>query len=204
MSDRNKRTLKTYNQNVDKYVEGTVQVTSGFQKEWLDSVFKGLPRDVAILEIGSGFGRDAQYLESKGYVVEVTDASVGFVEYLRSNGRPAKLLDIVNSHPDEKYDVILACAVFLHFTDTDFQQAVRNVRDSLLENGKFAFSVKLGDGDGWSSEKVDAPRYFNYYQPDELEKAIARAGMRVVDMQVYEDKWIHVVSQTGLSDGSTA
>lgn len=203
MSDRNKRTLETYNQNVDRYVEGTVQVTSGHQKEWLDSVFMGLPRDAAILEIGSGFGRDARYIESKGYVVEMTDASKGFVEYLQSHGHPVELLDIVNNRPDEKYDVILACAVFLHFTDADFQQAVRNVRDSLLENGKFAFSVKLGDGDGWSSKKVDAPRYFNYYQPDELERALARAGMGVLDMQVYEGKWIHAVSQSSLPDGSS-
>ena len=194
MSERNTRTLNTYSQNVDKYIDGTVRITSGFQKDWIDDVFRGVPRDAAILEIGSAFGRDALYLESKGYVVEMTDASVGFVEYLQSNGHSAQLLDIVRSRPVEKYDVVLACAVFLHFTDTDFQQAVKNVRDCLLDGGKFAFSVKLGDGDGWSNEKMGAPRYFNYYQPDGLENALADAGMQTTDLQVYDDKWVYATA----------
>ena len=196
MSKRNTRTLNTYNQNLSKYIDGTLRTTSGFQKDWLDGVFMGVPRDAAILEIGSAFGQDALYLESKGYVVEMTDASAGFVDYLQSNGHSAQLLDIVRSRPVEKYDIVLACAVFLHFTDTDFKQAIKNVRDCLLDGGKFVFSVKLGDGDGWSNEKMGAPRYFNYYQPDGLKNALADAGMQVIDLQVYDDKWIHVVSMS--------
>ena len=201
MSVSNQDTIKAYDGGVERYIDGTIGVTSGFQKDWLDRVFADIPVDASILEIGSAFGRDAHYLSSKGYALELTDGSAGFVDYLRSEGFDVQLLNIVKDRPAKKYDTILACGVFLHFTDEDFQQAVSNVRISLRDGGRFAFSVKLGDGDDWSDEKMGVPRYFHYYQPDELERALARAEMSIVDMQVYEDRWICVISQASAPDG---
>lgn len=193
MSEANQETLQTYNQGVERYIDGTVKVTSGWQQAWLDSVFSDIALGAPILEIGSAFGRDARYLMSKGYKPSLTDASTSFVEYLREGGLDADVLDIVNDRPSGMYDVILACAVFLHFTDEDFQKAVGNVRAALNDNGKFAFSVKRGEGEEWTEEKMDAPRYFNYYEPERLRKKLGEAGMRVIDIQP-DEKWLHVVS----------
>ena len=129
-----------------------------------------------------------------GYTPNLTDASAAFVEYLRENGLLANVLDIINQAPPKKYDVIVACAVFLHFTDEDFQKAVINVRDALKDGGKFAFSVKQGEGEEWTEEKMDAPRYFNYYSPERLKEKLGKAGMKIIDIQLDGQKWMQVVS----------
>ncbi len=193
MSIENQQTLEVYNNGVSEYIHGTVQQTDGPQKEWLDFVFLDIPVDARVLEIGSAFGRDARYIIGKGYDVDLTDASTGFVDYLRKEGHVAELLDIVRQALDKKYDVILACAVFLHFTTEDFRRAVINVRSMLGKDGRFAFSVKRGDGDEWTDNKMGAPRYFRYYQEAELGKILDTLGMQIIDSRVLSDKWIHVV-----------
>lgn len=201
MSKANSSTLDTYNKNVQQYIDGTVQVTSGFQGKWIDGLLTDLPKNASILEIGSAFGRDATYIREQGYVPDVTDASVGFVEYLRQHGFEANWLNIVEQQPTKQYDLILACAVFLHFTDEDFTSALTNVRSGLKSDGRFAFSLKQGKGDEWSETKLGAQRYFRYWQKFDVETALINADMNIVDFQTTEDgKWIHVVAEKEMRD----
>lgn len=196
MSEANAKTLTTYNHGVDEYIFGTVQETSGQQMEWLDFVFENTPKDAKVLEIGSAFGRDAAYLIKKGYNLDLTDGSVGFVNYLNSHGFYAEYLDIVTDAPKKQYDIILACAVFLHFTDDDFKQAIVHVKQVLTEGGKLAFSVKHGDGDAWSDDKMGSPRYFRYWRREELETVLSGLGMSIIDLKILNnDKWLHVVCE---------
>lgn len=190
MSEANQKTLATYNNGVENYVNGTPQFTDGFQKKWLDSVFSDVPKDASILELGSAFGRDARYLKDLGYDLELTDASESFVSYLNKHDFNASVLDIVSDRPQKQYDVVLACAVFLHFTDEDFRKALANVESALLPGGKFVFSLKIGDGEAWSQEKMNAPRYFNYWREAGVEHELKRVGMELVDAQDSDDKWL--------------
>lgn len=196
MQDANYRTLKTYSDGVQNYIKGTVPLTSGDQKDWLDFVFQAVSKSAKILEIGSAFGRDATYITQKGYELELTDGSTGFVDYLNGQGFSAKMLDIVNEAPKDEYDVILACAVFLHFTDSDFERAVANVKQGLKPDGRFAFSLKQGDSEEWTESKMGAPRYFNYWRKERLEGALATLGMRIINFQVLNNgKWLHIISE---------
>lgn len=195
MLDTNSTTLNAYDEGVQKYIDGTGQATSGSQKEWLDFVFKDVPKTANILEIGSAFGRDGSYLIDQGYNLKLTDGSEGFVDYLNTHGFTATKLDIVNQQPKGHYDVILACAVFLHFNDNDFKKAVLHTKAALAEDGKFAFSVKQGDGEEWSDHKMSAPRYFKYWRRDRLYEILSELGMKITDFQILsDDKWLHIVS----------
>lgn len=195
MSKSNEITIATYDNDVQAYIDGTPQQTAGFQKQCIDVLLNTLPKDAAILEIGSAFGRDAKYLIERGYSPELTDATPGFVQYLTEHGFDARLLDIVQQQPEKKYDLILACAVFLHFTDDDFSRAVGHVRDSLQPAGRFAFSLKYGEGEEWSSDKMGAPRYFRYWNETTLENKMGNLGMRLLDVDVSDDgKWLHAVA----------
>lgn len=201
MSQANQATLETYNKGVWQYINGTAQETDGDQKLWLDKVFAGVPLEAKILEIGSAFGREAKYLTSKGYQVVMTDGSAGFVEYLRERGESAELLDIINETPRDQYDVILACAVFLHFDDEDFNRAARNVQVSLRAGGQFAFSVKRGVGEQWLEKKMGSPRYFHYWDEASLPERLAQAGMRMANIQTSSDeKWLHVVAESDVDE----
>lgn len=195
MSQANETTIATYDNGVNEYIEGTVQVTSGFQKRWLDEELQDLPKDAAILEIGSAFGRDARYLIERGFAPELTDATPGFVEHLTAQGLEATLLDIISQQPEKPYDLILACAVFLHFTEDDFDAAIGHVRDALTAEGRFAFSLKYGEGEEWTESKMGAPRYFRYWNEATLEDRLGELDMRVIDMRLSDDgKWLHAVA----------
>lgn len=72
MSQQNSQTITTYNQSVDMYVNSDMtRSLEGFYNSWIDDVFRNAPKDARILEIGSAHGRDATYLQSKGFTVQV-------------------------------------------------------------------------------------------------------------------------------------
>lgn len=67
-----------------------------------------------ILELGSGPGRDAEYLESLGVSVARTDGALAFVEMMRAEGFTAEVLDMRTGQFNGTYDAVVANAVLLH------------------------------------------------------------------------------------------
>lgn len=116
MSDTNDTTVQSYDAHIQEYIDGTPQVVQGFVKSWIDTVLAGLSHDTQILEFGSAFGRDADYIESKGYKVQRTDVTPGFVTLLQSQGHQASILNAITDDLNGPYDLVFADAVLLHFT----------------------------------------------------------------------------------------
>ncbi len=196
MSQENQKTLETYTAGVQEYIEGTEGDTDEHTRTVIDLVLMDRPHDTTILEIGAAFGREAKYMASKGYQPDLTDGSAGFVEYLSAQGMPAKLLDVVNQPILWQYNVIFAFAVLLHFTDEDFDKAVANVRSALKKDGVFVFSLMRGEGERWTDAKLGAPRYFQYWQEDELRERLWGLGMSVTEVRDgLEGRWMFVVAE---------
>ena len=183
MDDENARTIKSYESRYVEYTTATVNTVQGPMKEWLDSVVEELPLDAEIFEIGSGFGRNAKYLEAKGYTVHCSDATEGFITILKAQGFDTQHLNALTDEIMGEYDLILANAVLLHFTDKDTTQVLRKIYQALKPGGRFVFSLKRGDGDEWSDSKVGLPRYFNYWQPEELTELLDTTGFKSVDIK---------------------
>jgi SAM-dependent methyltransferase len=92
--DENEITLQSYNQHIKEYVAGTPKsVIHGMFKDWIDRALANISKGSSVLELGSGFGRDADYIESKGYKVVRTDAAQGFVDLLKKQGHEALSLN---------------------------------------------------------------------------------------------------------------
>jgi 2-polyprenyl-3-methyl-5-hydroxy-6-metoxy-1,4-benzoquinol methylase len=91
MSDANDKTVQSYNTHVQDYIDHVPHEVTGIIKEWIDTAIEGLPKDASILEFGSAFGRDAAYLQNRGYTVECSDAAESFVSLLRQKGLKARL-----------------------------------------------------------------------------------------------------------------
>lgn len=85
-------TLASYEVCVEAYLQQTPPPAASV-RAYLDEV-ADLVGSGTILELGSGPGRDAAYLETGGPRVVRTDAANAFVELLRADGYPARLLDI--------------------------------------------------------------------------------------------------------------
>ena len=199
MDNSNKITLDSYQNNFQNYIEGTARSTKDdhFQGQWITSVLNMLTKNARILEIGSAFGRDAQFIYEKGYHnLELSDAFDAAVEHLNQKGLPARKLNILQDDLKESYDAVFASAVFLHFTRDELRAVLNKLIINLSPTGYLAFSVKQGSGDEWSDHKMGSPRYFCYWQNDELVKLLNSSGYKIVDICNTEDqKWIHVVAQ---------
>lgn len=194
--DSNAKTLATYDDNFSNYVEGTAQITSGFQKQWLEYVLGQQKKDASILEVGAGFGRDATFILEQGYTqLTVTDAFDAAVTALLKRGFAAKKLNLLLDDIDEDYDLIIAAAVFLHFTEDEFGRVLTKLKGALAKNGILAFSVKQGSGEEWTSAKMDAPRFFHYWNEADIKQVLAECGYSIIDIRHTQDgKWIHVTS----------
>jgi cyclopropane fatty-acyl-phospholipid synthase-like methyltransferase len=166
-------------------------------KEWLDTLFEGVQSDARILEIGSAFGRDAKYIESMGYSVHRTDASSGFVGYLRANGEDAETLNVLTDTIDEEsFDVIFADAVFLHFTKEEFISALKNVHTALLTGGRLGLTLKNGDGEEITRQKMNDDRYFRYWRAPELASTLSEAAFKNISIgEAIGGKWLHVFAE---------
>jgi 2-polyprenyl-3-methyl-5-hydroxy-6-metoxy-1,4-benzoquinol methylase len=188
MSDNNSETLRSYEARVTAYTEGTSQTVHGPAKAWIDSILNELQQNAKILEIGSAHGRDAIYFREMGFKIECTDAVSGFVSQLRASGFDARLFNVLSDELNEKYDLIFANAVLLHFDRSEFILVLRKLRSALKHGGQLAFSLKQGRGEAWSREKIDAPRYFSYWERENLEPLLAATDFT---------KWTIEESHTG-------
>lgn len=159
MSKTNNRTVESYNTHIQEYIDGTPHEVLGGDKDWLDGLLADVSKDARILELGSAFGRDAEYLAGLGYAVECTDATSAFVDLLQQKSFDAKVLNAIADELPQGIDFVLANAVLLHFNRDETMLVIKKVFDSLNANGKFAFTLKQGDGEGWSEEKLGAPRF---------------------------------------------
>lgn len=196
--NENQQTIQAYEGHVQEYVDGTYQGIEGDMKVWMDEFLASLSPESRILEIGSAFGRDAAYLQSKGFTVECSDGTQSFVDLLQEKGFNARKLDLINDAIDGTYDLIMANAVLLHFTREQTADVLKKVHASLKEGGMFAFTVKLGDGEEWNDAKLGVPRYFCYWQPEQLAEVVKNAGYDNVDVQQGTTKnfqWLQVIAR---------
>lgn len=204
MNDSNATTIQSYDGHIQEYIDNTPQTVDGFIRDWIDNVLARLPQDAKILEFGTAFGRDADYIESKGFTVERTDVTPGFVKLLQDNGRKARILNAITDDLGTSYDLIFADAVLLHFTRDEVQRVISKVHHALVNGGRFAFSLKIGEGEEWEETKLGAPRFFCYWTKETIQPVLEQAGF--TDIHVTDDHvshvgskaaWIHIIAVKG-------
>lgn len=185
MSDEqndNQRTLRSYQDKTQEYIDRT-PVNDATILEWLDEALALMPAPGTILEVGSGFGRDAKYIRSKGYDIECSDAVPNFVELLRAKGFNARMLNLLTDAIGGNYDMIIANAVLLHFNPEETMAVCSKIYDALTNEGVFAVRMKAGNGPRWSDEKLDAPRYFYDWQQQDLKLLFEECGFHWVSVR---------------------
>lgn len=187
MSETNQLTIEAYEQNVQAYIDGTIQEVTSAVKALLDGGLAGLDTSARILEVGSGPGRDADYIESRGFHVIRTDATKAFVDLQQSRGHEATVLNLLTDDIDTKYDLVHANAVLLHFTEPELELVLAKIYTALQPGGKFLFTLKTGTGDEQTNQKLGATRYFHYWQADEIEAKLSTAGFAETDIALHDD-----------------
>ena len=190
--EANRRTLAAYEEHVEAYLANSRPPDAPLLA-LLDRVAAAAPGGT-VLEIGSGPGLCANELEARGLTVRRTDATVAFVEKLRADGHPADVLDALTDDLGGPYDVLFANAVVLHFAPDDLAALLQRATVSARW---LAVTVKEGDGDAWSTAKLDAPRWFVYWREPALREVLTGAGWQVDTLDHVggrHDDWMTVLA----------
>ena len=118
-------------------------------------LLRHLPSRCRVLEIGGGSGRDAAFLLGEGYDVEVIDASQAMpdaacVAHPELHGRVRcaafPLDDDGTWQPSRPYDAIVSNAMLMHLPDHVLFDAVRQMRELLVERGVVLMGISHGRG----------------------------------------------------------
>ena len=190
-------TIQTYRENFDKYVARTGTEPRGEFKELLDFFASCLPAKGSIFEIGSASGRDARYLTERSFKVTCTDVIPEALQRLSAQGFETAEFDFRDDPKPEwisSFDGVFANASLLHASQDIFEDALKNVTLMLKPRGVFAFSLKTGEGEEITTEKMDAPRYFNYHSESEIRGILISLSFEILSLSYAEQgKWLHVI-----------
>lgn len=191
-------TLAAYEAKADEYVAKSPADISPQVKTWIDTLLHDVPLDAPLIEFGSGPGRDARYIASRGYTLTCTDATESFLEILRAAGFAARKLNLLTDDIEGSYDRAFANAVLLHFSPDELAGILKKVRSALTEDGQFGFTLKAGEGSAWSEGKLDMPRYFQYWNVERITQAVKDAGFSAAEVTAGPspkgDEWLLVIA----------
>ena len=201
-SNDNPKTVQAYNDHLQAYIDDQPKDPSLQLQEYIRKILQLSSKPSRILELGSGPGRDAQWIENQGFKVDCTDASKAFVDYMQNHGLRAKLLDVLRDDYPNGYDLIYASALLVHFDDAETVQILVKCHSALNDNGILAIRTKEGNKAEWTTEKMGAPRFMRYWVKSDLENTIKQAGFRILSSYSTSGSidyrgvpWIYVIAQ---------
>ena len=192
-------TIATYQARAQRYAEQTANPSAALI-EFHDRFAALVGTGARVLELGSGPGHGASYLESRGVQVDRTDATPAFVEMLRASGHAARLLDARFDELGGPYDAILADAVLLHLGRDQLEQLLVRARHAVTTNGVLAATLKEGDGAAWSNARLGRLRHFTYWREPALRELLTRTGWTVISLDHVQgavDPWLYLLARVG-------
>ena len=132
-----------------------------------------LPSGASILELGCGAGRDAVYMESRGFAVEPTDGVAQMAELAAKRlKRPIRIMRFGDLSAFQRYDAIYASYSLLHVPRTALGDVLRRVWTALRPGGWHMATFKSGGIEG----RDNLGRYFNNLSVAQAQEFYAEAG----------------------------
>jgi hypothetical protein len=187
----NEVTLAAYEQAAGKFRDS---IPEDPNRLLIDLLAARLEPGDQVLELGSGTGKDAIELESRGYVVRRTDATQAFVDMMRSDGYAADRLNAITADFGGPYGAVYASAVFLHF---DRAQLADVLRKAARTAPILAFATREGKGEEWSNRHLDLPRHFVLWQEEPLRDLLTATGWIVARLERGDSKigtWFQILA----------
>lgn len=195
MHSNNNITLQTYEENFQLYITDTPHIIPWELKTYIDRVLSFFDKNAVILELGSSFWRDADYIESQWYEVQRSDAVQWFIDYNVALGKKCDYINLLSfSLQENTYDLIFANAVLLHFSSDQFRDIINKFIIWLKKRWIIAFTLQSWIWEKWSSHRMAAPRYFKYWSREELYVLFDSLNIKIKYLEITQDwkriQWI--------------
>jgi SAM-dependent methyltransferase len=128
-----------------------------------------------VLEVGSGTGRDADYLEDVfGRAVRRTDATEAFRQIQAERGKSVDLLNVLTDSLGGQYAAVVALCVLIHVAHEALPAVLRRIHDALLRSGVMLLSMREGEG-----AEESGPWYTALWRESDLVPELLDAGFRI-------------------------
>jgi SAM-dependent methyltransferase len=129
------------------YARSTAPEVGGGDRSALQELLRVVNRGSRLLEIGSGPGWDADWLEAQGLKVRRTDAAQAFVRFQNSRGKMAEKLNVLADPLHGPYDAVVALYVLQHIDRRALPVVFKKISRALRGGGAFLFSIREGIGE---------------------------------------------------------
>ncbi|MET9311013.1 class I SAM-dependent methyltransferase [Kribbella sp. NPDC003505] len=178
---RNRRTLAAYEAIALEYASSTKGTPTGVNQATLKELADSLPTGGTVLELGSGPGWDADWVESLGVRVRRTDATAAFCAFQRSRGKHAERLDAITDDYTNAawpaFDGVMALCVLLHIEREATDIVLQKVAAALRTDGVFLVSVREGIGDRWEGRASGNRYHVTLWNVLTFEERLRDAGL---------------------------
>jgi SAM-dependent methyltransferase len=124
-----------------------------------------------VLEVGSGPGRDADFLETLGVQVRRTDATRRFLEIQAARGKYGEHVNIITDELGGPYDAVVALCVLIHVPRVETDRVLAKIFRCLRPGGGFLVSMRHGDGE------TGGKYHTVYWRRDDFAARIEAAGL---------------------------
>ena len=191
------RTTRTYDRIASRFAARHWNVRL---KRALEAFVRRLKPGATVLDLGCGPGRDIALLRERGLRVIGVDRSTGMLREAQRRVGGALVCADMRALPlgDASLDGVWLCAALLHLPRTEAPVALAEVRRVLRSRGVLYVSVQRGEGEAW--DMADGPRFFTYYQSDELVALVQAVGFTVQERWIDPTKratWINLIATAG-------
>lgn len=178
--DSMQRTLQSYEASARDYDAIVAHHPPPEIEDALRRMVACMPAGGSVLEVGSGTGRDADFVESLGASVRRTDATQAFLDLQAERGRQGALLNVVTDPLGGPFDAILAMAVLIHVDRAQIAPVLRKVFDALAPGAVFLAGMRIGEGE------TNGDYQTVYWDRDRFAAQLAAAGLQLD----WERQWI--------------
>lgn len=199
-ADPNRRTLAAYERYARQYAAAVpAQPPAGTEdalRRFVSQV-DALPAPHRVLEIGSGPGWDADFVEALGCPVHRTDATGAFRAFQQQRGRHVDALDLLTDPIAGRYAGAMLLCVLQHFERDRVDAVLCKLAAALVKGGALLLSHFVGDDEGWEHGESGDYRVVRW-PPEVLDARLAEAGFAVCWQATGDDgdgPWRSVIAQ---------
>ncbi len=193
----NRRTVEDYERCARDYVAQVDSTPLPATAAALRHLAAAIAPGKRVLEIGSGPGWDADYLETLGLDVHRTDVTAAFRAFQAERGKHCDPLDVLTDEISNTYDGIAMLYVLQHFEREELPAVLRKLARALRAGGALLLSYAEGAEDHWEDAESGKYRVVHWTR-EAFDLQLAQAGLAVEWELVFQGKdwpWRIVAAQ---------
>jgi SAM-dependent methyltransferase len=170
----NQQTIRSYEEYAERYQALVPVIPNPRDQSALRRLAGMAGTGGLVLEVGSGPGRDADFLETLGVRVRRTDATRRFLELQAARGKQGELLNIITDDLGGPYDAVVGLCVLIHVPRDQIDHVLSKIAASLRPGAPFLVSMR--DGDGETGGKYHTV----YWRRDAFAARLKKAGLTLL------------------------